>query len=118
MIVVFENKQYGEIIGSSHAPYLNQLAQGGAELTGMKALTHPSQPNYFNLFSGATQGVTGDGCYTAQSMTAPNLGQELIAAGKSFASYNEGLPRRVPRPAPPAGTPRSTTPGSPSRTCR
>ncbi|BDH13518.1 alkaline phosphatase family protein [Streptomyces hygroscopicus] len=92
VIVVFENKQYGEIIGSSQAPYLNQLAQGGAELNGMKALTHPSQPNYFNLFSGTTQGVTGDGCYTAQSMTAPNLGQELIAAGKSFASYNEGLP--------------------------
>ncbi|KOG49711.1 alkaline phosphatase family protein [Streptomyces decoyicus] len=92
VIVVFENKQYGEIIGSSQAPYLNQLAQQGAELTGMKALTHPSQPNYFNLFSGTTQGVTGDGCYTAQSMTAPNLGQELIAAGKTFASYNEGLP--------------------------
>ncbi|ARF58701.1 alkaline phosphatase family protein [Streptomyces gilvosporeus] len=92
VIVVFENKQYGEIIGSSKAPYINQLAQGGASLTGMKALTHPSQPNYFNLFSGATQGITGDGCYTAQSMNAPNLGQELIAAGKTFGSYNEGLP--------------------------
>ncbi|MGW1378747.1 alkaline phosphatase family protein [Streptomyces sp. NPDC002446] len=92
VIVVFENKQYGEIIGSANAPYINQLAQGGASLTGMKALTHPSQPNYFNLFSGATQGITGDGCYAAQSMDAPNLGQELIAAGKTFASYNEGLP--------------------------
>lgn len=92
VIVVFENKQYGEIIGSAQAPYINQLAQGGASLVGMKALTHPSQPNYFNLFSGATQGITGDGCYTAQSMGAPNLGQELIAAGKTFGSYNEGLP--------------------------
>ncbi|QTZ95150.1 alkaline phosphatase family protein [Streptomyces auratus] len=92
VVVVFENKQYGEIIGNGDAPYLNELAQSGADLTGMKALTHPSQPNYFNLFSGATQGLTGDGCYTAQSMTAPNLAQELIAAGKTFASYNEGLP--------------------------
>ncbi|MEW1747683.1 alkaline phosphatase family protein [Streptomyces angustmyceticus] len=92
VIVVFENKQYGEIIGNRDAPYLNELAQGGASLTDMKALTHPSQPNYFNLFSGATQGITGDGCYTPQSMTAPNLGQELIAVGKTFASYNEGLP--------------------------
>lgn len=119
VIVVFENKQYGEIIGSSQAPYLNQLAQGGAELTGMKALTHPSQPNYFNLFSGTTQGVTGDGCYTAQSMTAPNLGQELIAAYKTFASYNEGLPEEGSTTCSAStGTPRSTTPGSPSRTCR
>ncbi|MFD4245227.1 alkaline phosphatase family protein [Streptomyces sp. NPDC058525] len=92
VIVVYENKQYGEIIGSANAPYINQLANGGASLTGMKALTHPSQPNYFNLFSGATQGITGDGCYVPQSMTAPNLGQELIAAGKTFATYNEDLP--------------------------
>ncbi|MEU6899030.1 alkaline phosphatase family protein [Streptomyces virginiae] len=92
VVVVYENKQYGEIIGSANAPYINQLANGGASLTGMKALTHPSQPNYFNLFSGSTQGITGDGCYTPQSMTAPNLGQELIAAGKTFATYNEDLP--------------------------
>ncbi|WP_323181037.1 alkaline phosphatase family protein [Streptomyces sp. NBC_01142] len=92
VVVVFENKQYGEIIGSANAPYINQLANAGASLTAMKALTHPSQPNYFNLFSGATQGITGDGCYTPQSMSAPNLGQELIAAGKTFATYNEDLP--------------------------
>ncbi|WP_405763307.1 alkaline phosphatase family protein [Streptomyces sp. NBC_00045] len=92
VVAVYENKQYGEIIGSANAPYVNQLANGGASLTGMKALTHPSQPNYFNLFSGATQGITGDGCYTPQSMSAANLGQELIAAGKTFASYNEDLP--------------------------
>ncbi|MFE4635766.1 alkaline phosphatase family protein [Streptomyces sp. NPDC056773] len=92
VVVVYENKQYGEIMGSANAPYINQLASGGASLTGMKALTHPSQPNYFNLFSGSTQGITGDGCYTPQSMTAPNLGQELIAAGKTFATYNEDLP--------------------------
>ncbi|MGW6710742.1 alkaline phosphatase family protein, partial [Streptomyces sp. NPDC054956] len=92
VVVVYENKQYGEVIGSANAPYVNQLANAGASLTGMKALTHPSQPNYFNLFSGGTQGITGDGCYTPQSMTAANLGQELIAAGKTFASYNEDLP--------------------------
>ncbi|MGW6685068.1 alkaline phosphatase family protein [Streptomyces sp. NPDC054961] len=92
VVVVYENKQYGEVIGSANAPYINQLAGGGASLTGMKALTHPSQPNYFNLFSGATQGITGDGCYTPQSMTAANLGQELLATGKTFATYNEDLP--------------------------
>lgn len=92
VVAVFENKQYGEVIGNASAPYINQLASGGASLTGMKALTHPSQPNYFNLYSGATQGITGDGCYTPQSMTAPNLGQEVIAAGKTFATYNEDLP--------------------------
>ncbi|MGI5261377.1 alkaline phosphatase family protein [Streptomyces angustmyceticus] len=94
VIVVFENKQYGEIIGNRDAPYLNELARSGAGLTDMKALTHPSQPNYFHLFSGATQGVTGDGCYTPQSLTAPNLAQELLAVGKTFASYNEGLPEQ------------------------
>ena len=38
------------------------LAHQGANLTGMYALTHPSQPNYVALFSGGTQGVRDDVC--------------------------------------------------------
>ncbi|MFF4289695.1 alkaline phosphatase family protein [Streptomyces sp. NPDC001633] len=93
VVVVFENHAYEQVIGSSSAPYLNNtLKAGGANLTNSFALTHPSQPNYLDLFSGATQGVTDDSCYTPQFSGAANLGSELIAAGKSWGSYNEGLP--------------------------
>ena len=44
------------------------------------------------MFSGSTQGVTDDSCVTPGFSSAPNLASELIAAGKTWASYNETLP--------------------------
>lgn len=92
VVVVFENHAYGQVIGSSGAPYINSLASGGASLTASYAETHPSQPNYYALFSGDTQGVTDDSCVDPGFSDAPNLASELTAAGKSWASYNESLP--------------------------
>lgn len=91
VIVVFEeNEPYSQIIGSSQAPYLNSLAAEGASFTNSHGVTHPSQPNYLALFSGSTQGVTNDSC--PHTVSAANLGSELIAAGKTFTGFSEGLP--------------------------
>ncbi|MEV7122659.1 alkaline phosphatase family protein [Kitasatospora griseola] len=93
VVVVMENHAYSQVIGSSSAPYLNgTLVAGGANLTQSYGLTHPSEPNYYMLFSGSNQGRTDDSCVKVGSMTAPNLASELIAAGKSWGSYNETLP--------------------------
>ncbi|MPY30879.1 acid phosphatase [Streptomyces adustus] len=92
VVVVFENHAYSQVIGSSSAPYINSLATGGANLTQAYAETHPSQPNYFALFSGSTQGITDDSCYTPGFSSAANLASEVIAAGRTWASYNETLP--------------------------
>ncbi|MFI1378383.1 alkaline phosphatase family protein [Embleya sp. NPDC020886] len=90
VVVVHENSNYEEIIGSSQAPYLNQLAAGGASLTDFHGETHPSQPNYLAMFSGSTQGVTGDECPPPGApYTADNLGRQLIDAGVTWGSYNE-----------------------------
>ncbi|MDX6330729.1 MAG: phosphatidylinositol-3-phosphatase [Streptomycetaceae bacterium] len=92
IVVVFENHAYSQVIGSSSAPYINSLKTGGASLTASYAETHPSQPNYYALFSGGTQGITDDSCITPGFSSAANLGSELIAAGKTWGSYNETLP--------------------------
>ena len=93
VVVVLENHAYSQIIGSPAAPYLNSLAGGGADFTGFTAETHPSQPNYFAMFSGSTQGVTSNACPPPGSQfSTANLGSELIDAGRSWGSYNEGLP--------------------------
>jgi len=91
VIVIMENKNYGDIIGRpDEAPYVNSLAAGGAVFSHSFAVTHPSQPNYLALFSGSTQGITGDDC--PHSFTGvPNLGAELISAGLSFAGYSESM---------------------------
>jgi len=90
VVVVEENRSYADIIGNSAAPYLNSLAAGGALFTRSYALTHPSEPNYLALFSGATHGLTDDSC--PHSYAAPNLGSQLLGAGLSFAGYSDSLP--------------------------
>ncbi|AOR34721.1 acid phosphatase [Streptomyces fodineus] len=92
VVVVFENHAYSQVIGSSRAPYINSLKSGGANLTQSYAETHPSQPNYYAMFSGDTQGITDDSCVTPGFSSAPNLASEVIDAGRTWASYNEDLP--------------------------
>jgi phosphatidylinositol-3-phosphatase len=90
VIVMMENHSYQEVIGSSQASYLRSLARHGALFTRSFAVSHPSEPNYLALFSGSTHGVTDDAC--PLSLRGPNLGADLIAAGRSFAGYSENLP--------------------------
>ena len=91
VIVVEENKPDSSVIGSKAAPYLNALANGGANMAQSFAETHPSEPNYLALFSGNTFGLTSDAC-PVDAGAAPNLASELLAAGYSFAGYSEDLP--------------------------
>jgi len=90
VVVIFENHQQPQVIGSPSAPYVNSLAQGGANFTQSFAVTHPSQPNYIALFSGGLQGVSNDSCPHPLGVT--NLGRQLLDAGLTFAGYSEGLP--------------------------
>lgn len=89
-LVIFENKSYDSVIGSQQAPYITSLSKSWANMTQSFAITHPSQPNYLSLFSGSTQGVTGDQCPV--SFGVDNLGSELLAAGISFRGYAESMP--------------------------
>ena len=90
VVVIEENHGYSQIIGSSQAPYINTLATQGALFTKSYAISHPSQPNYLALFSGSTQGIIDDSC--PHTFSAATLESELIAAGKTFKGYSEGLP--------------------------
>jgi acid phosphatase len=93
VIVVFENRSASDVLGNARAPYLTALARRGATMTRSYALTHPSQPNYFALFSGSYQGDPGDRCPVSVRGRA-NLGSLLRRADHSFAGYSEGLPYR------------------------
>jgi hypothetical protein len=86
VIVIEENHSASQVMGS---PYFSSLASRGMSFSSMYGVTHPSQPNYFILFSGSTQGITGD---SQHEVAAPNLANSLIAAGYTFATYSEGLP--------------------------
>ena len=86
VVVIEENHDYSEIIGNTEAPYINDLAAGGALLSNYTAITHPSQPNYFALYAGSTFGVTDN---DAHSEPDPTLATILQGAGMTFTGYIE-----------------------------
>jgi hypothetical protein len=90
VVVIEENKSPMNVIGNSAAPYINSLATNGAYLSQSYGTHRPSQPNYLALFSGSNQGVTTNDDVNLGNIA--NLGSQLIAAGKSFINYSEGLP--------------------------
>jgi acid phosphatase len=91
VIVVEENKPDSAVVGSKSAPYLNALANAGANMAQSFAEAHPSEPNYLALFAGNTFGLTSDAC-PVNAGAAPNLASELLAAGYTFGGFSEDLP--------------------------
>ncbi|MFZ4704701.1 MAG: alkaline phosphatase family protein [Bacteroidales bacterium] len=93
VIAILENHSYTQIIGSSAAPNINALASDpySALFTQSYAIEHPSQPNYLDLYSGSNQGVTNNELPVEFPFTTPNLGRQLIDAGKTFITYSEDL---------------------------
>src|SRR5690349_257031 len=53
-VIVLENHEYGDIIGSRSAPFITSLARRYGLAAGMYAITHPSLPNYLALTGGST----------------------------------------------------------------
>ncbi|HVB97271.1 MAG TPA: alkaline phosphatase family protein [Chloroflexota bacterium] len=89
-IIVMENKEYGDIIGSPSAPYLNQLAKTYGLATRYYGVQHPSLPNYLALISGSNQGINDD-CPNC-TVDAPNLVDQLDVAHKTWKAYFQSLP--------------------------
>ncbi|HEY9085501.1 MAG TPA: alkaline phosphatase family protein [Candidatus Tyrphobacter sp.] len=111
-VIVEENKDYGEIIGSSDAPTITRLAREYGNATDFYAETHPSEPNYVALIGGYTYGIRDDDAYFCKphsssplcpdsnepgyvnhTVNAPNLATQLQAAHLSWKNYNESLPK-------------------------
>jgi phosphatidylinositol-3-phosphatase len=91
VVIVMENKEYGTVIGSKSAPYLNRLARRSVLLSGHYAITHPSLPNYLALTGGSTFGIDSD-CTTC-SVHRTNIVDQLEAAHISWRAYMQSMPR-------------------------
>jgi phosphatidylinositol-3-phosphatase len=89
-VIVMENEEYGDIIGSRSTPYINGLARRYAQAAAMYAVSHPSLPNYLALTGGSTFGINSD-C-TACVVRATSLVDQLEQANVSWKAYMEDLP--------------------------
>jgi phosphatidylinositol-3-phosphatase len=90
IILIFENKEYGSIIGKSRLPNFNQLAQKYTLLKKSYAAAHPSLPNYISLTSGSTQGITTD-CTTCY-LNLTNIADSIETGGRTWKAYLEDKP--------------------------
>jgi hypothetical protein len=83
VLIVFENHEVDDVLGSSDAPTFNRLGSQYATISNYTAVAHPSLPNYLALVSGSTQGIDSD-C------------TDCIVAGRSLADTLEDVCRRPP----------------------
>lgn len=88
-VIMMENKESTEIIGSDRAPYLNSLIGQYGVATSYTGVSHPSQPNYLALWAGSTFGITDDNNH---DLTGPTIADQLDAAGKSWRVFAENYP--------------------------
>lgn len=90
VVVVFENRSYGQVIGQPWAPTFNRMAHRYALLKRYFAVAHPSLPNYLALVSGSTHGLT-DTCDEC-AFAGDSLADTIEASGRTWKTYAEGLP--------------------------
>jgi phosphatidylinositol-3-phosphatase len=89
-VIVLENHEYGSVIGSPAAPYINSLAATYGLATNYYGVSHPSLPNYLALTAGSTFGIASD-CTTCY-VSATNLADQVEVSGRSWKAYMEDMP--------------------------
>ena len=89
-IIMFENKEFGSVIGNPQMPIYNQLAREYTLLTQYYAIMHPSLPNYIALMGGDTFGIDTNcnNCF----INAPSLPDLIEASGRTWKTYKEDMP--------------------------
>lgn len=111
-VIMEENKDYGEIVGSKDAPAITSLARTYGLASNFFAETHPSEPNYVALIGGYTYGIRDDDAfycrphdtrphcpnadkpgYVDHTIHQANLATQLQAAHLTWKNYNESLPQ-------------------------
>ena len=89
VLIMEENQSYSTVAGdTANWPNLNALINKGALATNYYADSHPSIGNYFMLTTG--QILTNDDSST-KVWNVDNIARHMLAAGKSFKIYAEGI---------------------------
>lgn len=91
VVIVLENRELGEVIGSGSAPYVDALARRGTLASDYHAIGHPSLPNYIALLAGDTLGIASD-CTDCQAH-GTTLPDQLEYARIGWRAYMEDMPR-------------------------
>lgn len=95
LVIVEENKQYDQIIGSPKAPYLNELASTYGSATNLDA-GYPTRctslAGYLLLTSGDRQQVCDNKPPAAHPLGGDSVFGQVAHAGRQWRTYAESMP--------------------------
>ena len=94
ILILEENEAYSSVIGSSQAPYQNQLADQYSLAANYFSPEHPSLPNYLDLTAASDLGLTSD-CSPPSSCplsNSTNITDLLIRHALTWKAYEESMP--------------------------
>jgi phosphatidylinositol-3-phosphatase len=111
IVIVEENKDYGQILNPAAAPTIAGLAAQYGDAAQFFSEVHPSEANYVAILGGDTFGIHDDDAYYCHAglvdpfcpgaaapgyadhtIRAPHLGEQLEAVGLTWKGYYEDLP--------------------------
>jgi len=91
VLIILENKESSNVLGSGSAQFENQLARRGGLATASYAITHPSLPKLPRTHEPVPRTAFSSDC-TSCSVNAPNLVDQLTSAGISWKAYLQDVP--------------------------
>jgi len=86
-VIMMENTGFDSLIGNAHAPWINAAAGTHGLATSYFGVTHPSQPNYV----AATAGIQGADSDADETLSVPNIVDQLESNGKTWKAYMQSL---------------------------
>lgn len=95
LVVVEENRAYEEIVGSSEAPYLTDLARRFGTATAYDAgypARCPSLAAYILLTSGDDHGICDDAPPSQHALPGDNLFRQVATSGRQWRVYAQSMP--------------------------
>jgi len=91
--IVMENKSRGDVIGSSSAPFINQLVADNVLAAGYHdPYVHPSEPNYLWMVAGENFGILDDSDPSSHSIdSTSHIADQIEQAGLTWKTYQESM---------------------------
>ncbi len=86
-VIMMENTGFNSLIGNTNAPWINGAARAHGLATSYFGVTHPSQPNYV----AATAGIQGADSDADETLSVPNIVDQLESSGKTWKAYMQSL---------------------------
>ncbi len=92
-LILMENHSYTQVWNTASTPYITSLGKAYARASNYHAITHPSLPNYLDIFAGSNYSITND-CSPSSTchINGRSVADTLQNKGLTWKFYEESMP--------------------------